>query len=100
MPEMTAAEAAEKLKWLGDHLLAEDCMNIPDCCNAVKQAASILRRVASGELAELSCKKIVPDGVRDCAGSHDEWFRDDFCKNCQKYGGALMDEPQGGEKTL
>jgi hypothetical protein len=70
MPEMAAAEAAERLGWLGDHLLAEDCMNLPDCCNAVKQAAAILCRGASGELAPVIPAQCIDRG-NDC-----------FCSNC------------------
>lgn len=34
---------------------------------------------------DILCKNVVPDGIRDCAGSEDETFVKTFCEDCHKY---------------
>lgn len=57
----------------------------PAFVEALTGAVEALHGIAGGKYVELSCKKCVPDGLRDCAGSRDEWFSDEYCRSCRKY---------------
>lgn len=61
------------------------CNGYAQLASVLAQAASLVRKVDAGEYVQLSCKQCVPDGLRDCAGSRDEWFRDEHCVKCRKY---------------
>jgi|GEM_PF-4503320 len=77
--EMNHAEVAKRLLYLDSQIESDDDVRI------LVIAATDERRIANGELVQLSCKMIVPNGLRDCAGSRNEWFKQDFCEQCRKY---------------
>lgn len=67
----------------------------PAFVEALTGAVEALHGIAGGKYVELSCKSCVPDGLRDCAGSRDEWFRDEHCQSCRKY----ISFPSSAEET-
>jgi hypothetical protein len=99
MPEITAAEAAANCERLANDF---EEVGTPGNAKILRYAASVLRRAASGELAEVVhahwiggyfCKNGQWDYTPpECSNCHNTVTNGVslYCPNC----GALMDEPQ------
>lgn len=78
--EMTAGEAAEIL----NHLANCDYVDYDNALEAMRYAASILRRVASGELAEVVHANLIPEYIKKQIDEHDYFGNFLYTKKVKK----------------
>jgi len=79
--EMTAGEAAECLEFLKSYIPEESDKFIE---SALEYAASILRRVASGELAEAVHANLIPEYIEKQIDEHDYFGNYLYTKKVKK----------------
>ena len=99
--ELTAAECAERLEYISRAVIIKGIGEKYDYLrDSVDQAASILRKVATGELREVVHAEWKHEGdcgvtkCKNCDWSVEECINYNLCPNC----GAIMDGKEGGEK--